>query len=118
MSGIMQIIRDAITVGELNQIAAAGPFDKMVKAVVDIERELIAIDAELHSDLEALLLEDASQQKNLWGINFYPEVKGEGFIEFDSMINMRPSQGNRSRGVDDESIRRRITEITAKKVLA
>jgi hypothetical protein len=106
----MTIIRDALTVEELRQLA--GPrFGNMVKAVVDIDRERVAIDADLHADLEAVLLEDGSMQKSLWGINLYLELGGDDFIEFDSMINMRPSQGNRSRGVEDEAIRARITKV-------
>ncbi|MFH1380597.1 MAG: DUF5674 family protein, partial [Candidatus Omnitrophota bacterium] len=88
----------------------------MVKAVVDVDRELVAVNAELHSDLEALLLEDGSKQKNLWGINLYPEMQGGDFIEFDSMINMRPSQNNRSRSVEDKEIANKIIEIVAKKI--
>ena len=95
---------------------AAELFGNMVKAVVDVEKELLAVDAELHSDLEALLLENGSRQKNLWGINFYPEMKGDDFVEFDSMINMRPSQGNRSRYVDNPEMRKKIMEIVAKRV--
>jgi hypothetical protein len=89
-------------------------FGNMVKAVVDLEQNLIAVDAELHSDLETLLLENGSEQKNLWGINFYPEEKE--FIEFDSMINIRPSQGNFSRNVESESIRQQIIELVEKQV--
>ena len=111
----MKIITQQITLAELNQMAAAG-FGDMVKAVVDIDKELLAVDAELHSDLEALLLESGSKQKSLWGINFYPEMKGDDFVEFDSMINMRPSQGNRSRGVDSPELRKRIMEVVSKKV--
>ena len=96
-------------------MAAAG-FGNLVKAVVDMEKELLAVDAELHADLEALLLENGSKQKSLWGINFYPEMAGCDFVEFDSMINMRPSQGNRSRGVDNPEIRKKIMEIVSKKV--
>lgn len=111
----MKIVADNITFEELKQMAAA-MFGNSVKAVVDVERELVALNAELHSDLEALLLEDGSRQKDLWGINFYPELEGNDFIEFDSMINMRPSQGNRSRGVDDEQIRKKIIEIVSKRI--
>ena len=93
---------------------AADTFGDLVKAVVDIDRELVALDAELHSDLEALLLENGSKQKDLWGINFYPDIKGGDFIEFDSMINMRPSQGNMSRGVDNEEIRKKIIGVVNK----
>lgn len=103
----MQILKNPILKSDLFRIAQSG-FGNMVKAVVDIEKNLIAIDAELHADLEALLLENESSQSDLWGINFYPELSGDDFIEFDSMINIRPSQNNRSRGVDDENIRKKI----------
>ena len=73
-------------------------------------------DAELHSDLEALLLESGSRQKDVWGINIYPDLKGDGFIEFDSMINMRPSQKNRSRGVEDAEVRKQIIAIVRGKI--
>jgi hypothetical protein len=111
----MKIITNPIPITELNQMAIS-MFGNMVKAVVDVERELIAVDAELHSDLEALLLDDGSNQKSLWGINFYPQLQGDEFVEFDSMINIRPSQGNQSRGVSDEKIRAKILEIVFKMV--
>ncbi len=106
----MLIVRDELPFEELKQMAAR-MFGDMVKAVVDIDRELMAVDAELHADLEALLLEDGSEQKNLWGINLYPDVPGDQLIEFDSMINMRPSRGNRSRGVEDDAIRRKVVSV-------
>lgn len=81
---------------------------EMVKAVVDINKNLLAIDAELHADLEKLLLENGSDQFDLWGINLYPDDK---LIEFDSMINIRPAQGNRSRNVEDENIRAKIIDV-------
>jgi hypothetical protein len=80
----------------------------MVKAVVDVERRIIATGGELHSDEEAMLLDDGSSQSDLWGINLYPAQHGEGFIEFDSLINVRPAQGNPSREVMDPSTRARI----------
>lgn len=111
----MKIIAQSTTLKEIKAMAAA-TFGNLVKAVVDIERELLAVDAELHSDLEALLLEDGSKQKNLWGINLYPEIQGSDFVEFDSMINMRPSQGNRSRGIESEEVRKKIIAIVEKRV--
>ncbi|MCX5678693.1 MAG: DUF5674 family protein [Candidatus Omnitrophica bacterium] len=111
----MKIIKTTLAVNELKQMAVA-TFGNLVKAVIDVERELIAVDAELHSDLEALLLEDGSKQNNLWGINLYTEIQGDDFIEFDSMINMRPSRGNRSRGVENEMVRKKIIEIVTKMV--
>lgn len=107
------MIDQKISAKELSTMTAA-MFGDMIKAVVDIDRGLIALDAELHSDLEALLLEDGSKQADLWGINLYPEAQGTDFIEFDSMINIRPSSGNRSRGVDNDAIRKKIIEVVAK----
>ena len=83
----------------------------LVKAVVDVEKEVMAVDAELHSDEEAALLEEGSSQENLWGINLYPEFLDDNFVEFDSMINLRPSQNNRSRDVEDPRIREKILKI-------
>ena len=111
----MKIITQSVTLNEIKAMAVA-TFGNFVKAVVDIDRELIAVDAELHSDLEALLLEDGSKQKSLWGINLYPEIQGDDFVEFDSMINMRPSQGNRSRGIENEEMRKKIIAIVAKRI--
>jgi len=83
----------------------------MVKAVVDVRRDVVAAGGELHSDEEALLIEDGSAQRDLWGINLYPDERGDSWIEFDSMINVRPSEGNRSRDVEDESVRVRIRDM-------
>ncbi|MDP8292241.1 MAG: DUF5674 family protein [Candidatus Orphnella occulta] len=109
----MQIIKDKLTIDELKKIANV-TFGDMLKAVVDVNRELLAIDAELHSDLEALLLDEGSKQRDLWGINLYPDLSDDGFIEFDSMINMRPSQGNMSRGVDSKEIQNKIISVVNK----
>jgi hypothetical protein len=108
----MELISRKITIKELHTMAD-NLFGNLVKAVVDVQREIIAVDAELHADEESLLLENGSRQEDLWGINLYPEFdrNSEDFIEFDSMINLRPSQNNRSRGVDDPAIREKIKEI-------
>ncbi|PIU07638.1 MAG: hypothetical protein COZ85_01535 [Candidatus Moranbacteria bacterium CG_4_8_14_3_um_filter_34_16] len=111
----MKIVTDEISKKELTEMSKK-MFGNLVKAVVDIEKRIMAIDADLHADEEALLLENGSAQKDLWGINFYPELEGEDFVEFDSMINLRPAQGNCSRGIDDEKIRKKILEIINKLV--
>lgn len=111
----MKIIIEILSIDELKQMAQA-TFGNLVKGVVDVDRELLAVDAELHSDLEALLLENGSKQKNLWGINLYPDLRGDDFIEFDSMINMRPSQGNRSREIESREVRNKIIEIVAMRI--
>ena len=81
--------------------------------VVDVRRRIMATGGELHSDEEALLLEDGSAQDDLWGINLYPQDHGAEWIEFDAMINVRPSQGNRSRGVDDPGLQDAIRRVVA-----
>jgi len=108
----MRIVDSPITLDELKTMAE-GLFGNLVKAVVDVERRIMALDGELHADEEALLLESGSRQQSLWGINIYPELEGPDLVEFDSMINIRPSQGNRSRGVDDPKVRERIIQIVA-----
>jgi hypothetical protein len=111
----MQIVSDTVSRTDLKTMAG-GQFIDFVKAVVDIERKVMAIGGELHADEESLLLEQGSQQKDLWGINLYPDREGDEFVEFDSMINLRPSQGNRSRGVDDPDVRKRIASVVSRLV--
>ncbi|MYN65281.1 MAG: hypothetical protein F4X11_09675 [Acidobacteria bacterium] len=90
---------------------AEDQFGDWIKAVVDVSRGTMAIGGDLHADDEATLLADGSRQADLWGINLYPGESGSDWIEFDSLINLRPSQGNRSRDVDDEEIRARIRAV-------
>ena len=115
----IQIIRQTIMRQALQQMALQ-QFGDMVKAVVDVEQGIMAIGGELHSDEEAALLDQGSQQKHLWEINLYPNQPHPAWIEYDSMINVRPSQGNRSRSVERVDIReaiiaivRRLTEESA-----
>lgn len=108
----IKIIKDPIAKSELTEIST-DQFGDFVKAVVDVEQGIMAIGCELHADAEATLLEQGSHQKNLWGINLYPNMSGEEWVEFDSMINLRPSQGNRSRGVESKDVRQKIKEIVA-----
>ena len=109
------LVHERLARAELAALAALG-FGDMIKAVVDIDRGTMAIGGELHSDEEALLLDHGSKQASLWGINLYPAEQGDGFIEFDSMINVRPSQGNPSRDVLNEGTRAQIRTIVAKLV--
>ena len=109
------LISEPISRKELRE-AGEELYGDMVKAVVDIERQLMVVGAELHSDEEAFLIELESRQENLWGINLYTERTGSEMIEFDSMINLRPRQNNRSRGVEDEAVRERIINIVYKLV--
>jgi len=112
----MRIVKDKIKVSELEEMAK-NMFGNLVKAVVDIKKEIMVVDAEMHADEEAYLLENGSKQSNLWGINFHPENGNDDFIEFDSMINLRPSQNNRSRRVEDPKIQKKIRQIVKKLVV-
>ena len=109
----MKILDRTVSRTELATIAE-DLFGDMVKAVADVAENKLAIDAELHSDLEQLLLQDGSQQQNLWGFNLYPDAENEDFIEFDSLINIRPRQNNRSRDVENPEIRAKIRDIIDK----
>lgn len=107
----MHIVNNSIALEELKKMSQK-MFGGLVKAVVDIEKEIMVIDAELHADEELLLLEEGSKQEHLWGINLYPEkAKNNDWIVFDSMINLRPSWGNKSRGVDDLKVQEKIRII-------
>lgn len=110
---MIKIIKNPITKTELKKMAKER-FGDFVKAVVDINQKIIALGGELHADEESLLLEQGSKQKDLWGINLYPDKSEDEWIVFDSIINLRPSQGNRSREVENEKIRMKIKNIVKK----
>ncbi len=112
-TGYMQILEHPISRKELSSIAD-NSFGDFVKCVCDTKLGRLAIDAELHSDLERLLLENGSEQEDLWGFNLYPEETGEDFIEYDSLINIRSWQGNPSRDVLKEEIRKAIRDTVDK----
>lgn len=113
----IRIIRKPMTRAELKKIAEER-FGDLVKAAIDIEQEIMAVGGELHVDEEVILIEqEGSKQENTWGINLYPQETGDAFIEFDSMINLKPMFGNRSRGVDDPAIKQKIVKVVFKLVL-
>jgi hypothetical protein len=87
-------------------------FEDMVKYVVDIERRVAAVGGELHADAEEVLLAEGSLQTDLWGANYYPGRGVDDCIEFTSLINIRPAQGNRSMLVEDADVSGRIRELT------
>jgi hypothetical protein len=109
----IQVVRETITLDALRS-RAREQFGDMVKAVVDVEQGIMAIGGELHADEEAVLLDQGSRQSDLWGINLYPDSAGAERVEFDSMINVRPAQGNRSRAVEDAARRARIREVVSR----
>lgn len=112
----IKIIRNSVGKQELIKMANEG-FGELVKAVVDVEQEIMAIGGELHADEEVLLTEkENSRRENTWGINIYPKKQENELIEFDSMINIKPSLGNRSRGVENMETRENIKKVVMKLV--
>lgn len=106
----IRIIREPVSRSVLSELAMVWDW-AFVKAVVDVERGIMAIGGEMHVDEEQALLEDGSRQEDLWGINLYPAGSPSDWIEYDSMINLRPRQNNRSRGVEDAATRDRIEAV-------
>ena len=111
----MQVVTDKISIEELKKMSEK-MHNNIVKAVVDLEKGIMVVDADMHADQEMLLLEEESRQEDLWGINIHPHKSRDEWIEFDSMINLRPSFGNRSRGVDNPAIQERIKKLVNKLV--
>jgi hypothetical protein len=105
------LVESRIDPRELRRLVDAY-FEDMVKYVVDVERGIAAVGGELHADEEALLLEHGCHQENLWGANYYPGRGEDGCIEYTSLINIRPAQGNRSMAIADPAVRDRVREIT------
>ncbi|HET8709700.1 MAG TPA: DUF5674 family protein [Candidatus Saccharimonadales bacterium] len=104
---------EKITIKELQEMAGK-MYGSLVKADVDVAKKIIIVDMEMHADGEAELLENGSRQEDLWGINLYPEKFGtDEFIEFDSMINLKPRQNNLTRGVEDPALQQKIRDIVA-----
>ena len=111
----MKLIDKTISKVELKKLSenfAGG----LVKAVVDVKKEIMIIDAPMHADEEKELLDRGSNQDNLWGINLYPDLADEDFIEFDSMINVRPRLNNFSRGIESQELKTKIVTIVHKLV--
>lgn len=113
----IRLIEQSITKGELAKIAQEG-FGEMVKAVVDIEQEIMAIGGEMHAEEEVFLMEQRdSRRENTWGINIYSMRTDEQWIEFDSMINLKPNLGNRTRNIGSPEIREKIEQLVQKLVV-
>jgi Protein of unknown function (DUF5674) len=112
----IQILTTPMPAADVRRMAET-QFGDFVKAVVDVRQGIMALGAELHADEESVLLDGGARQADLWGINLYPDRHGDAFVEFDSMINVRPSQGNRSRGVEDPAIRRTILDVVARLIV-
>ena len=112
----MKLVDKTITLQEIKTMSerACGG---LVKGVVDVSKDIMVLNADLHADEEKYLLEHGSFQDNLWGINLYPDLPREQFIEFDSMINVRPRLHNRTRGIENKELQNKIISIVNKLVI-
>src|SRR3989338_9992751 len=106
----IEIIKGKITLSNVRELARQ-TFGDMVKIVVDVERNIMAAGGEMHADCEQILLDDGSRQENLWGANIYPESVGDDFIEYKSLINIRPKVGNRSMDIEDAIVRDKVKQV-------
>ncbi len=114
----IRIVKEPITSKELSEFVQEGYTGRLVKAVVDIKQGIMAIGGELHADEEVLLMgQEGAEREDTWGINIYPEKSDEDFIEFDSMINLKPGLGNRSQGIENMEIQEKIRAIVSKLIL-
>jgi hypothetical protein len=110
----MMVIKERVSKDDLVRMAKEG-FGDMVKAVVDVRQEIMALGGELHADEEVLLAEkENSARADTWGVNIYPERSGRDMLEFDSMINLKPAYGNRTKSVEDADTQEKIRLVIKK----
>ncbi len=111
----MRTVRDTIPIADLKPIAAAWYVD-MIKGVVDVEQEILVLGGEYHMDANTVLTESGSKQSDVWGFNIHLNKPREEWIEYLSLINIRPAQGNRGMHVEDTKLQERIRAIINKKI--
>ena len=104
---MIYILRSKVTAEQVSEMLKE--YESMIKIVVDIRRRILAGGGEMHSDCESVLLDDGSEQDDLWGANWYP---AEQRIAFESLINIRPRLGNRNILIQNEEIRKPVESIT------
>ena len=114
----MRILEKPITRQELINSSTNFIDENTIKSAVDIKREIMAVDSPMHYDCEQLLLENGSNQADIWGINLYLDEENiDDMVEFDSMINIRPVQNNRTRSVDNPEIQAKIKSVVSKWII-
>lgn len=106
----VKIIKEPVKLKEVEKLAQES-FGDLIKGVVDIEKEVMAVGGEMHSDANEVLIEEGSQQEDLWGFNIYLDREREDWIEYISLINIRPQRGNKSMEVEDQEIRLKMSNI-------
>jgi len=112
----IKIVTEPITRAEAKEIAKEF-YVEMVKGVVDVEKGIIALGGEYHMDANTILVENGSEQKNLWGFNFYPDKTGDEQIEYKALVNIRPVHGNSVMEIQDENLRTAMRVIIRKLIV-
>ena len=106
-----RIVKDKVSRAELRSLAHE-QYGDIIKVVVDIAQGIMGVGGELHVDIQSLLIEkEDSRGDTTWGINLYLDKTGDEFIEFDSMINLKPLLGNKTRNVESIEIQNKIREV-------
>ena len=111
----IRIITDTITREEMSEIAKEF-YGNMVKGVADVENKIIALGGEYHMDANIVMIEHGSRQDNIWGFNIYLDREGDDWLEYVSLINIRPAVGNRSMFIEDHELCRKIKKIITEKI--
>lgn len=113
----LHLVENPITKIELKKIAEER-FGDLVKGAVDIEKGIMVLGGELHIDEALKLVEQfQSKGKDIWGINLYPDKLNDDMLEFDSMINLKPDLGNKTRGIDNAETQNKIRNIVSKLII-
>jgi hypothetical protein len=105
-----RILKSPLTQEQIKELTSTF-IEDLIKVAVDIKEEKIAAGCSLHADAEQLLLKDGSEQKNIWGANYFPFRKKGQRLEYTALMNIRPRQGNRSQLIQDEAVRKKAGEI-------
>ena len=111
----IKIIKQTISRDEVETLAKEY-YEDLIKGVVDIKRELVALGGEMHADAESVLLKDGSEQSNLWGFNILLNEPKDSCLIYESFINIRPRDNNDSLEIKEPSLKETMKRIIFKKV--
>lgn len=112
-----KLIHEKIEREELAQIIREGYYEGMVKLAVDVERGILALGGEWHSDAQEILIADGSEADDVWGANLYPWKEPRERIVYTSLINLKPAIPHRKTEITDSVLRKRIHESVTRLLL-
>ncbi|TSD02519.1 MAG: hypothetical protein Athens071424_41 [Parcubacteria group bacterium Athens0714_24] len=102
------IIKEKISKEEFDKLFNAF-YGTVLKMTVDIEKNILSAGCEFHIECsEELVEKESSEQKNLWGANLY---RKDMSIDYNSLINIKPMENNRSMEIQDSAIKQRVEKI-------